>query len=262
MDLRLGGKTVLVTGGSKGIGFATAKAFADEGSRVILVSRDHATLKAAAAKISTPGGAEMITHAADLSNEAQRERMAALYDLVDVLVNNAGAIPRGELDDLSVDAWRTGWDLKVFGYVHLTKLFLAQMRARGAGVILNVIGTAGRAPRADYVCGASANASLVAFTEAVGGHSPDFGVRVLGVNPGYTATERFLGRPIGDEPDPADLRREYPGARVALPSAVAELIVFLCSDRARCLSGVVVDCDQGQLRSGPTRPTPSTGLDS
>jgi NAD(P)-dependent dehydrogenase (short-subunit alcohol dehydrogenase family) len=99
------------------------------------------------------------------------------------------------------------------------------------------------------VCGAAGNASLIAFTEAVGGLSPDFGVRVLGVNPGSTATERLLARPVeGDGPDAAELAEAYPTLRVAPPSAIADMVVFLTSDRARCVSGVVLDTDYGQLR--------------
>ena len=257
VDLRLNGKNVVVTGGSKGIGFAIAKAFADEGANLVLVSRPGPGLEAAGAGIrATTSGPRVTIYPADLADERAREELAHTCAHADIVVNNAGAIPRGTLEEVSLDEWRRGWELKVFGYVHLTKLFLEAMRPRREGVILNVIGTAGRTPRADYVCGATGNASLIAFTEAVGGQSLDDGVRVLGVNPGYTATERFLGRSVGpDGPDRQLLRKEFPESRVALPTDVADLVVLLCSDRSRSVSGVVVDCDLGNLRAGATRPT-------
>ena len=258
VDLRLTGKNVVVTGASKGIGFAIAKAFSKEGANLVLASRRGPTLEAAGEAIrNAVPGASVTTHVADLADQAAREELARSHGDADILVNNAGAIPRGTLEELSFDDWRRGWELKVLGYVHLTKLFLEAMRPRRDGVILNVIGTAGRSPRADYICGATGNASLIAFTEAVGGQSLDDGVRVLGINPGYTATERFLGRSVGiDGPDRELLRQEFPASRIALPTDVADLAVLLCSDRSRSVSGVVVDCDLGNLRSGPTRPTP------
>lgn len=255
MDLQMAGKKVLVTGGSKGIGFACAQVFAAEGCDVVLVSRNGAALDAAAARLPTDGGGTVAVHAADLADPEQRERLAATVPDVDVLVNNAGAAPFGDVLSIDIDTWRAGWELKVFGYIHLTMLYLEQMRTRGSGTIVNVIGSAGRAPRGDYVCGATANAALIAFTEAVGGQSPDLGVRVVGVNPGYTATERFLREPIeGEGPDEAELRERFPTIRVSTPAAVADLVAFLASDRARGTSGVVADCDQGQMHSGPTIP--------
>lgn len=260
MDLHLMGKQALISGGSRGIGLACARTLAEEGCRVVLVSRDDENLARAAKLLDDEGAPGVVTYAADLTEEAERDELARRFPDIDILVNNAGAIAHGDLGSIELADWRVGWELKVFGYVHLTKLYLDQMRKRGAGVIVNVIGLAGRSPRADYVSGAAGNASLIAFTEAVGGQSPDFGVRVLGVNPGYTATERFLGRAVseGEEPDAAQLAAEFPTSRILAPSAIADVVTFLASDRAAGLSGVVVDADLGQFRSGPTKPTPTT----
>lgn len=252
MDLNLEGKRVLVTGGSKGIGFACAGAFAAEGCSVVIVARDQARLIDASSRITS--GSDITTVAADLSLGDERERVARVVGDVDILVNNAGAIVFGDLGTLDIETFRSAWDLKVLGYIHLSKLYLDLMSGRGRGVIVNVVGTAGRAPRADYVCGAAGNAALIAFTEAVGGQSPEWGVRVLGVNPGATATDRFFGNDgfHGDRSSTDDLRAAFPALRVATPSSVADVVVMVASDRASCLSGVVIDCDHGQLRSGRT----------
>jgi len=143
MDLQLAGKTVLITGGSKGIGRATAEVLAEEGCNIILVARDAAMLEEAAAGIRAKRQVNVRTIAADLSSDAAVQKVAKEAGPVDILVNNAGAIPPGDV--LSVDdaKWRQAWDLKVFGYISFCRVMYGAMKARGAGVIINVIGAAG-----------------------------------------------------------------------------------------------------------------------
>lgn len=252
MDLELRGKRVLVTGGSKGIGLACAEAFAAEGCDVILSSRDAAALEKAAAGIRAKHNVGVTVHAADLSDAKAREALHAAHPEIDVLVNNAGAIPGGTLRDISLARWEEAWRLKVFGYIHLTQLYLPAMEARGAGVIVNIIGMAGRAPRADYICGAAGNAALIAFTNALGARSVDKGVRVVGINPAGTRTERYetlaKGRAksrFGDESRWRELLTNLPFGRPAEPEEIADLAVYLASARASYMSGTVVDADGG-----------------
>ncbi|MBX6375823.1 MAG: SDR family oxidoreductase [Acetobacteraceae bacterium] len=252
MDLELRGKRVLVTGGSKGIGLACAEAFAAEGCDVILSSRDAAALEKAAAGIRAKHNVGVTVHAADLSDAKAREALHAAHPEIDVLVNNAGAIPGGTLRDISLARWEEAWRLKVFGYIHLTQLYLPAMEARGAGVIVNIIGMAGRAARADYICGAAGNAALIAFTNALGARSVDKGVRVVGINPAGTRTERYetlaKGRAksrFGDESRWRELLTNLPFGRPAEPEEIADLAVYLASARASYMSGTVVDADGG-----------------
>ncbi len=256
-DLGLGGKTVLITGGSKGIGLACAQGFAAAGCDLVLVSRDAVALATAADAVRGAAQVKVATHAADLGDAGARENLAAAHPDIDILVNNAGAIPGGRVQDLSFARWSEAWALKVMGYIHLTMLYLPLMEARRAGVILNIIGMAGRSPRADYVCGATGNASLIAFTEAVGGRSVDAGVRVLGLNPAATKTDRIqrLARTkaaakFGDENRWEDTLADLPLGRAIDPSEVADLAVFLASVRAAYISGTVVDLDGGGRNRG------------
>lgn len=257
MDLGLRGRRVLVTGGSKGIGLACAEAFAAEGCDVVLAARDAAALEAAAAGLRARHNVGVATHAADLSDDAAREGLAAAHPDIDVLVNNAGAIPSGRLQDIPIARWRQAWDLKVIGYVHLTQLLLPAMEARRAGVILNVIGMAGRAPRAGYIAGGAGNAALIAFTQAIGAASAAGGVRVLGINPAVTRTERMVAQArqraevrFGDPERWRETLTGLPFDRPIEPREIADLAVFLASDRAAYVSGTVVDVDGGGLFRG------------
>lgn len=251
MDLKLNGRLVLITGGSKGIGLATAKAFLDEGAHVIITARRADMLQEAAAHLNA--GQRVTIFAADLSQKAERVRLAEAFPNVDILVNNAGAIPGGSLFDLDMETWEAAWSLKVMGYIHLTQLYLRHMRERGAGVIVNVIGSAGRSPRHDYVCGGVGNAALMAFTGAVGGQSPEFGVRVFAVNPSQTRTDRIITlskarakTAFGDESRWEEMLANLPFGRLAEPEEMAATIVCLASPQCGYISGATLDIDGGQ----------------
>lgn len=256
MELDLRGRTVLITGATKGIGFATAESFAAEGAKLIITGRDAGRCAQASANLRKVG-ASVETFVGDLALAADRERLFAAFPDVDILVNNAGAIPGGDLFDIGIQTWIEAWQLKVFGYVHLMQLYLARMRERRAGVIVNIIGMAGQAPRWDYVCGAGGNAALIALTRAVGAKSVDWNVRVLAVNPTSTRTDRIESlmrkkalNQFGDENRWADALGATPFGRLAEPREVADLVVMLASSRASYVSGTVVDIDGGHTYKG------------
>jgi NAD(P)-dependent dehydrogenase (short-subunit alcohol dehydrogenase family) len=176
---------------------------------------------------------------------------------VDVLVNNAGEIPSGPIEALKEEDWRRGYDLKLFGYITLTREIYAAMKARGSGVIINDIGNSGENWDANYIAGSTANAALMAFTRALGGQSLDFGVRVVGVNPGPVETERMVKinkrRALdwyGDESRWQELREKYPGGRPASAEEVADLMVYLASPRAGYITGTIVTIDGGIAARG------------
>ena len=247
MDMRMRGKTVLITGASKGIGLACAEAFAAEGCTLHLAARSADLLAEAKAQLEAAHDVAVHTYARDLSDDAAMRTLAEDVGDVDVLVNNAGDIPAGPLDVVDDAAWRRGWDLKVFGYISLTRAYYERMRTRGAGVIVNDIGNSGEKFDARYIAGSSGNASLMAFTRALGGASLDHGVRVVGVNPGPVATDRMLKlmkrRAVdwyGDESRWEELYDKYPGKRPATAEEVADLILFLASPRAGSITGPIV----------------------
>jgi len=254
MDLDLKDRSVLITGGSKGIGLATALAFAREGARITIAGRDEERLAAARTALSNHGASDIESFIGDLSQSDDRQRLFAAHGVIDILVNNAGAIPGGNLLDLPLERWMESWQLKVFGYIHLTQLYLSAMKERGEGVIINIIGSAGQAPRWDYICGSSGNAALMALTRAAGAKSVDWNVRILGINPAPTRTERVevLARKkaqdlYGDESRWAETLSGLPFGRPSEPIEIADLAVMLASRRASYLSGTIVDIDGGQM---------------
>src|SRR5476651_2044812 len=184
MDLKLAGKTALVTGGSKGIGRAAAEILAGEGCNVIIVSRSANGLATAKSAIARKSNVRVDTVAADLSDSANVDQLARDYPDIDILVNNAGAIPGGTLLDVSEATWRKAWDLKVFGYVNMCRAFYALMKARKAGVIINVVGNAADTHDPEYICGVAGNAALTAFSQSLGSVSARDGIRVVALKIG------------------------------------------------------------------------------
>jgi NAD(P)-dependent dehydrogenase (short-subunit alcohol dehydrogenase family) len=239
MDLGLKGKSVLITGGSKGIGLACARTFLAEGCRVHLAARDRERLAQAREQLKS----DVDVHSVDLRDGAALRQLAQDCAAADILVNNAGDIPGGTIETVDEAKWRHAWELKVFGFLNLTRELYARMKARKAGVIVNVIGMAGETHPFEYICGAAGNAALAAFTKAMGKGSREHGVRVVGVHPPATRTDRIEAlmrasakAKFGDE----SRYRELMG-NVIEPSQVADAVCFLASPRAGQLSGVVLN---------------------
>jgi NAD(P)-dependent dehydrogenase (short-subunit alcohol dehydrogenase family) len=252
MELRLAGQRALITGGSKGIGRAVAETLAGEGVDVVLVARDPAALADAAAAVRARRQVNVRTISADLSREAEVVRVAAEAGEIDILVNNAGAVPPGTLAAVNNDVWRRAWDLKVFGFISLCRAVYPAMAARRAGVIVNVIGAAGEKLPANYIAGAAGNAALMAFTKALGRASPADGVRVVGINPGATATQRMemlqrhsAQEVLGDAERWLELCKDMPFGRPAKPEEIADAVAFLASPRSGYTTGTILAIDGG-----------------
>ena len=153
MELNLKGRTALITGGSRGIGYGVAELLAAEGCNLHLASRSQASLDAARKRLTDKHGVKVTVHALDLSTQDNVLRLVKACGPLDILINNAGAIPQGTVTGLDDKTWREAWDLKVFGFINLTREIYREMCVKKRGVIVNVVGTAGERPAANYIAG-------------------------------------------------------------------------------------------------------------
>jgi len=252
MDLHLNGNSVLITGGSKGIGLATARAFAAEGCDLHLAARTEKDLLAAREDITSECDVRVSVHPMDLGLGENVSRLADAVGDVDILINNAGAIPGGTIAGLSEEKWRAAWELKVFGYINMMREFYGRMKDRGQGVIVNIIGNAGNQSPAEYAAGVSADAMLEVLTRTLGSDSLDHGVRIVGVSPGDLMNERgtmFLRRQaemeFGDPERWRERMANLPGGRAGTSEEIADAVLFLASPRSGYTSGVVLTVDGG-----------------
>ncbi len=250
MKLELENVVVLVTGGSKGIGLACAKAFLAEGARVAIVSRSQGNVDRAIAELPGAFGvaADMIDPAAAAAAIATVE---GPLGPIGVLVNSAGAAQRTAPDDLTPAAWRAAMDAKYFSYIHAIDPMIKRMAARAQGVIVNVIGAGGKVASPTHIAGGAANAALMLATAGLARAYAGKGVRVVGINPGLTETERFTdglraaAQLAGVSLEEAARRsvEAIPMGRLARPEEVADAVVFLASKRASYINGVNIGMD-------------------
>ncbi|WP_296561148.1 SDR family oxidoreductase [Pigmentiphaga sp.] len=263
MDLGLEGKTVMVTGGSFGIGLACARAFVDEGAKVAILGRRPEALEQARSRIA--GGGDVVAVSADLCRESEAERavvaVETLIGPVDVLVNCAGAAARSDYTKLDETAWRDGFESKFMPYINMCTVLLRRFHARRDGnpgenaglAIVNVIGKGGRAPTSTHLPGGAANAALMLATAGLAQAWGKHGVRINAVNPASIATERLTRRFAvavdgawrTDEERMRASAGEIPLGRFGEPSEVADVVLFLASKRASYVLGSGVAMDGG-----------------
>jgi NAD(P)-dependent dehydrogenase (short-subunit alcohol dehydrogenase family) len=250
------GKVVVVTGGSRGIGRAIAAAFAREGAQTVLAASNAANLTAGAKAVAAAGGPSPLTVEGDLRTLAGCEALFSAVDSkfkrCDVLVNNAGATRGGNFFDLPDEAWSDGFALKFHAAVRLTKLFWPLLK-QAHGSIINIIGGAARTPGPDFLIGGAVNAAMANFAKGLTalGNRDDVNVNVI--HPGQTQTDRieqlFQQFAKAQNKTVEQVREESlkKGGlrRIGQPQDIAELAVFLASDKGRHIHGTAIAVDGG-----------------
>lgn len=251
-DTGLVGRSVVITGASKGIGLSMARAFARESCALHLVARSKADLETAANELSAAHSVKVSITDVDLRAPNAVSRIVSDCPNADVLINNAGDIPSGTIEEVDDAAWKDSWDVKIFSSIALTRAYLPSMKDKSFGIVINVTGIAGDMLDATYIAGSVGNAALTAFTKCVGAWSPQFGVRVVGINPGSVQTSRLeriqkkaAVRAYGDESRWAELAKTLPFGRAADPDEIASAAVYLASNKASYISGAILTIDGG-----------------
>jgi NAD(P)-dependent dehydrogenase (short-subunit alcohol dehydrogenase family) len=262
MDLGLGGKVVIVTGSTRGIGADIALGFAEEGARVALCARTKADLDAMAGEISGATGATVVGIPVDLSKRGEPERLVeavvSRFGRLDVLVNSAGVAPGGNIEELSDDDWERGIQLKLLGLVRCTRAAIPVMRRQGGGRIVNVVGNDGVKCAYWEIVPAVCCAAELIFTATIAEEYGPEGICVNAVNPGPVETGLMRGlfdhiaqrrgltveEVVNAHVDSIPLNL----GRIALPREVTNVVLFLASDRASFVNGVSINIDGGQMK--------------
>jgi NAD(P)-dependent dehydrogenase (short-subunit alcohol dehydrogenase family) len=255
MDIRLDGRTALITGGSKGLGLATAVRFAEAGAAVAILARSAETLEAAKAAITRNARAPVAAFPCDVTDPAAVERTYAsvLSDLgkVDILVNNAGTSQTGKFQDITDATWRADLDLKLFAAIRLARLVLPQMRSRRWGRIINVLATAAKAPRAESAPTSVSRAAGMALTKVLASECAADNVLVNALLVGRIVSDQIARRHRAsgtNVPLAAYIREQgggIPLGRMGEAEEFANLACFLASDAASYVTGTAINVDGG-----------------
>ena|SRR5712691_7943534 len=257
MDLGLKGKVAIVTGGSEGIGRATAQSLGREGARVVVCARRIDVLERAAAEVAEATGAEIVPIPADMRNSTDVERLVnsavQKFGRLDILVNNAGTSAAGDFEKVTDDAWQADLDLKLFGAIRTVRAAVPHLRAAGGGSIVNLLNLAAKQPGARSMPTSVSRAAGMALMKALSKELAPHNIRVNGINIGLIKSgqnqrrwEREGGSGSLEEFYAQSAKRMgIPLGRVGEAEEVGDLITFLCSSRGAYISGVAINMDGG-----------------
>ncbi len=255
MELGVYGKTAIVTGGSKGIGLATAILLAREGAEVAIVARNETGLSQAAAAIESATGKQALAISADVAQEGEADRViaevVAKWGAVHILVNNAGTAAAKPFEKVETAAWSADLDLKLMGAIRFSKAALPHMREAGGGAIVNVTAIGGKAPGASSMPSSVSRAAGLALTKAMSKDLAPDGIRVNAVCIGLIRSEQIEKKWKEAEPHmsweeyASDPRHGVPLGRIGRAEEAANVIGFLVSEAASFVTGTSVNIDGG-----------------
>ncbi len=261
MDLRLNDKIALVSGASRGLGWAVARELALEGCRVAMCARDAVKLEAAASEIRNATGAKVLDVPADVSLPSDREKIVARtfgeWGGIDILVTNTGGPPAGPFEDHFPDTWNRVFDSLFMSVQGLCELVLPRMKSQRWGRIINITSITVKEPVEGLILSNAIRAAVAGLAKSLAQEAGPFNILVNNVCPGYTRTERLLelagsraaasGRTLEEILE--DWRRLVPLRRIGEPEELAALVAFLASERAGYITGTSIPVDGGYVRA-------------
>ncbi|MBV9248051.1 MAG: SDR family oxidoreductase [Acetobacteraceae bacterium] len=255
MDVRLDGRTAIITGASKGLGLAMATELAASGANVAMLARRPDVLEEAKAVVSEHARGRAATFVCDVSKAEDIQRtfkdVIAAFGRVDILINNAGqsrAMPSEQITD---EIWQEDLDLKLFAAIRLTRLVWPGMKERSWGRIINVLNTGAKAPRANGAPTAVSRAAGMAFMKVLAGEGAPHGILVNGMLVGLIDSDQHVRRHQRQgsnetyEEFRAKLGANVPLGRVGKAEEFAAMACFLCSDHAGFTTGTAINMDGG-----------------
>ncbi len=255
MDIRLDGRTALITGGSKGLGFAMAMKFAELGAKVVLAARDADTLAKAEAEINAANQGAAKGIPTDVTDpEACKALYAGACDQfgqVDILVNNAGQSQTGKFEEITDEIWEADLALKLMAQVRLSRLAFPAMKERRWGRIINVLNTGAKAPRAGGAPTAVTRAAGMALSKVMAGEGAPFNVLVNAMNTGLIVSDQHVRRWEASDKSKtleeflANMGKNLPMGRLGTSEEFANLACFLASDAGGYINGTAINVDGG-----------------
>ena len=257
MDLGLGGKVAVVTGGSEGIGRATVRSLGQEGARVVACARRADVLERAAGEIAEETGAEIVPVAADVSRAEGVERLirAAVerFGRLDIIVNNAGTARAMPFEQVTDARWQEDLDLKLYGAIRTTRLAIPYLREAGGGSIVNILNIHAKQPAAASAPTSVSRAAGMALTKALSKELAGDNIRVNAVLIGAIKSAQWETR-WRAQGSPGSMEEYYAGmvqqsgvplGRIGEAAEVGDLIAMICSPRVAYLTGVAINMDGG-----------------
>jgi 3-oxoacyl-[acyl-carrier protein] reductase len=261
MDLGIKGRRAIVTGGSSGIGFETARQFLEEGVRVLITGRNQQKLDKARDELARRTGGEVHAVVADMTKESDIAKMVETAKQkmggVDMLVNNAGQMYSGRFSVIKDDELKTQLETKLFGFMRAIRAVYPMMKAQKWGRIVNTIGGAGKEPDPYMFGSAMTNSALLNLTKSLSEEFGEDNILVNAICPGWVETDLWVRNAEGmkkefgvtteTEARKVAARKNSLG-RMGKPAELANATVFLCSERASYITGVSVNLDGGRLK--------------